>query len=204
MTESSNKSDKNLLSDLEQNLEDNLYSKSNQEEEFYPPNLSPEEFQKLWNEKKFDAVDDKKHPTYMDHEEAHKTESEHSQTSCIDELTIDQSKLIKILQQSINEINSNKQNELSEHTRRGSIENSKEPVVRVIRIPLSKHMEDQLITIRRLLNKHNQANKPREVIDDYQVLLALLHWASKQLNEDIPNPQEVERPSPQNKQLGES
>lgn len=203
MTDSSNKSDKNLLSDLEQNLEDNLYSKSNQEEEFYPPNLSPEEFQKLWNEKKFDTVD-QKHTTCMDQEEAHKTDSEQSQTSCIDELIIDQSKLIKILQQSINEINSDKQNELSEHTRRGSAENSKEPVVRIIRIPLSKHMEDQLITIRRLLNKHNQANKPREVIDDHQVLLALLHWASKQLNEDIPKSQEVERPSPQNKQLRDS
>ena len=203
MTKSSNKSDKERLSDLEQNLEDNLYSKSNQEEEFYPPNLSPEEFQKLWNEKKIDTID-QEHPTYTDHEKVHETKPEYSQKACISELKIDQRTMIKALQQSFNEINSNKENKLSEHTRRGSVENSKEPVVRVIRMPLSKYMEDQLITIRRLLNKEHQVNKPREVIDDYQVLLALLHWASKQLNEDILNSQEVERPSPQNKQLGDS
>ena len=40
------------LFDLEQNLQDNLYSKSDLQEDFLPPNLSPEEFKKLWNTQK--------------------------------------------------------------------------------------------------------------------------------------------------------
>ncbi len=46
MKKSSEKSEEDLLSDLEQNLQDNLYSKSNAEEEYLAPSLSPEEFQK--------------------------------------------------------------------------------------------------------------------------------------------------------------
>ena len=172
MTKPSDKSEEDLLSDLEQNLQDNLYSSSSPEENFIAPNLSQEEFKKLWNEKKIHtttqgSIDDKTNP-------------ECTEKISINELRVDQNLLLKALEQSVIEINSNKENQISEIDRRGTVKNSKETIARVIRIPLSKQMEDQLIKIRRLLNELHQIKKPREVIDDYQVLLALLHWASKQ------------------------
>ena len=168
------------------------------------PNLTPEEFKKLWNEKKIDTVGKNYlNGTSTDHDpsEEKNTDSEHSKTVSIDELKISQSSLIAELEKSIIEINSNRRNNLNQHTRRGVEQNSSEQIVRVIRMPLSKDMEDQLIKIRRLLNQLHQVKKPREVIDDYQVLLALLHWASKQLNTAEQNSLEIEKSNLENKQL---
>ncbi len=96
--------------------------------------------------------------------------------------------LIKALDDSFMEIQTDKKDPSQTQIRRGVAENSKLPIVRVIRIPLTKDMEDQLITVRRLLNELHQLNNPREVIDDHQVLQALLNWASKQIDEDPQKP----------------
>lgn len=175
--------DDERISDLEQNLEDNLYSKIKSEKDFQPPNLSKDEFKKLWSENhtnKSMVESTEEHTTRMDGT----TDSINSQMESNTTLVIDQNLLIKALEQSLIEINSKAHNECSEQTRRGFTQNSTEQIVRVIRIPLSKHMEDHLISIRRLLNKIHQVSKPREVIQDHKVLLALLHWASEQIDTD--------------------
>ena len=175
--------DDERISDLDKNLEDNLYSKIKSEDDFQPPNLSKDEFKKLWSENqtnKSTVESTEEHTTRVDGT----TDSKNSQIDSNTTLVIDQNLLIKALEQSLSEINSKAHNECSEQTRRGFTKNNTEQIVRVIRIPLSKHMEDHLISIRRLLNKRHQVSKPREVIDDHKVLLALLHWASEQIDTD--------------------
>ena len=191
MKKPSEKSEEDLLSDLEQNLQDNLYSKSNIEEEYLPPNLSPEEFQKLWDKKKLDSKEEESTETIdtpSDKTKINESISDREQSSETLTQKTEVNLLIKALDDSFLEIQTDKKEGSQTQIRRGVAENSKLPIVRVIRIPLTKDMEDQLITIRRLLNELHQINNPREVIDDHQVLQALLNWASKQLDEELPTP----------------
>ena len=191
MKKPSEKSEEDLLSDLEQNLQDNLYSKSNVEEEYVPPNLSPEEFQKLWDKKKHDLKEEESTEaidTPSDKTKTNESISDCEQSSEMLTQKTELNLLIKALDDSFLEIQTEKKERSQAQIRRGVSENSKVPIVRVIRIPLTKDMEDQLITIRRLLNELHQLNNPREVIDDHQVLQALLNWASKQIDEDPPKP----------------
>tara|TARA_Y100000589_G_scaffold321262_1_gene352361 strand:- start:362 stop:937 length:576 start_codon:yes stop_codon:yes gene_type:complete len=189
MKKPSEKSEEDLLSDLEQNLQDNLYSKSNVEEEYLPPNLSPEEFQKLWNKKKLDSKEEESTESIDTPSDKTKTNESISDCEQSSEMLTQKTELnllIKALDDSFLEIQTEKKERSQAQIRRGVAKNSKVPIVRVIRIPLTKDMEDQLITIRRLLNELHQLNNPREVIDDHEVLQALLNWASKQLDEDLP------------------
>ena len=188
MKKSSKKIDQDdELSDLEQNLEENLYSKSNLEEDYLAPSLSPEEFQKLWDEKKID-VERESNPSQENISNngtrlISKITSPCTQSDNLITHEVEQYSILQALNDSITEVKAHHNETVNTNAKRGLRQNLKTPIVRVLRIPLNHSMEDQLITIRRLLNELRQVNNPREVIDDHQVLQALLNWASKQLDQ---------------------
>ena len=86
--------DDERISDLDKNLEDNLYSKIKSEDDFQPPNLSKDEFKKLWSENqtnKSTVESTEEHTTRVDGT----TDSKNSQIDSNTTLVIDQNLQLK-------------------------------------------------------------------------------------------------------------
>lgn len=173
-------------SNLENSLDEHLFSKIKQTESFNAPKLSKEEFRKLWSkEKGYKNTEIKEELELKQIDEGisenlqatasplrHPTENTYEQNNTQDTSSSSDNQLGLII-------------DLLTRKQKPIMDNSSDPQrafaeprssVRVVRVPLSLEMEDKLIRIRRKLNelRAHQIEADQDIIEDYQVLQALL------------------------------
>lgn len=164
----------NRIPDLEQSLEEHLYSKL-EPEPFNAVQMTREEFHKLWRRQKGIPL------TTSEEETTRTTVDKISQDFGNKVNKIDSSNLFlenkyehmisrlyeTLVQQVIDPNTSNKESNTSSARDR-------QQFVRMLNIPLTEELEDFLVKIRRNLNEIHQLNSTSDIIEDQQVIQALL------------------------------
>lgn len=184
MTKRKRTTDKDRTLDLENSLDKHLFSKIKHAENFKAPNLSKEEFRKLWSKEKgyknFDQEGDPDLRKTVDntsvesqivqspHISPDSNTGEHSTTQ---RKTLNSNNLLALILDCIT-----RKSESVNDENRGPVKNRTElhSLTRVVRVPLNAEMEDKLIRIRRKLNELLPIEKDEDIIEDFQVLQALL------------------------------